>query len=105
MGISKLQQSYQRLISSSPLVSTLDLLNDSSDGDLIATSDLSLTSGIYRYKDVNISIGTTVSVTGGSSLIIISKNPIVINGTLSALGVGALGAYRGTAGGFACDVC
>lgn len=77
-------------LSKADLVAILDLLNDGSSGSLTPASNTTLAPGIYRYNNVNIPAGVTVSLSSGNALVIISKNTVNIDGLLSVSGMGAI---------------
>ncbi|GMV41326.1 MAG: hypothetical protein AMXMBFR64_30420 [Myxococcales bacterium] len=73
------------------------------DGAYDATSSTTLAGGTYNFSSFRIRPGVTVTVTGGTPLIVLSKGDVLIEGTLNLKGgdggVGPSGNSPGGAGG------
>lgn len=72
---------------------------DGSDGDLTVSASATLDGTIHQYDNLTINASQTLSCADAAptGLFILVKNKLVINGTISANGVGALGGVGGTA--------
>lgn len=68
-------------------------LNDGAKGAFNPTQDTTLNYAAHRFSNVYIPSGVTVSATS-TSILIFSQGDVVIDGTLTASGKGARGAYE-----------
>ncbi|MCX8074057.1 MAG: hypothetical protein N2749_00520 [Clostridia bacterium] len=71
------------------VISLFEALNDGYDGDFNPGSNINL-AGIYRFNSINIPTGVTIG-SSLSYLILISRNPVIVNGAITVSGMGGYG--------------
>lgn len=80
-----------------PWLSFLNRINDGTDGSLLVSSNLTKVSDIYRHRNITVNNGQTLSPSG-EWIVLLSKEDVIINGTITASGKGKSGGSGGKAG-------